>query len=47
MNITSGPCILRPPLLSRIKYDLNLEVVLKWRDIYTENIKSGVNETWS
>ncbi len=34
----SGPCILRPPLQPE-KYGLNLEVVLKWRDIYIENIR--------
>ncbi len=34
----SGPCILRPPLQPG-KYGLILEVVLKWRDINTENIR--------
>ena len=30
--------ILRPPLQPD-KYGLKLEVVLKWRDVYTENIR--------
>ena len=30
-----GPCILRPPE----KYGLKLKVVLKWRDIYIDNIR--------
>ncbi len=34
----SGPCILRPPLQPE-KYGLKLKVVLKWRDVYTENIR--------
>ncbi len=34
---SSGPCILRPPRQPE-KYGLKWEVVLKWRDIYTENI---------
>ena len=34
----SDPCILRPPLQPG-KYGLKLEVVLKWRDINTENIR--------
>ena len=34
----SGPCILRPPLQPD-KFGLKLEVVLKWRDIYIENIR--------
>ena len=34
----SGPCILRPPVQPEI-YGLKLEVVLKWRDIYIENIR--------
>ncbi len=34
----SGPCILRPPLQPE-KYGLKLQVVLKWRDIYIENIR--------
>ncbi len=34
----SGPCILRPPV-QLDKYGLKLEVVLKWRDIYTEKIR--------
>ncbi len=34
----SGPCILRPPLQPD-KYGLKVEVVLKWRDVYTENIR--------
>ncbi len=34
----SGPCILRQPLQPD-KYGLKLEVVLKWRDIYTESIR--------
>ncbi len=38
VSIYSGPCILRPPLQPD-KYGLKLEVVLKWRDIYTENIR--------
>ena len=33
----SGPCILRPPLQPE-KNGLKLEVVLKWRNIYIENI---------
>ncbi len=32
-----GPCILRPPVQEE-KYGLKLEVVLKWKDIYIENI---------
>ncbi len=32
------PCILRP-LVQPEKYCLKLEVVLKWRDIYVENIR--------
>ncbi len=36
--IYSGPCILRPPLQTD-KYGLRLEVLLKRRDIYTENIR--------
>ncbi len=34
----SGPCISRPPLQPQ-KYGLKWEVVLKWRDIYIENIR--------
>ena len=34
----SGPCILRTPLLPEI-VGLKLQVVLKWRDIYIENVK--------
>ncbi len=34
----SGPCILRPPLQPGI-FGLKWEVVLKWRDIYTENMR--------
>ncbi len=34
----SGPYILRPPLQPG-KYGLKLEVILKWRDINTENIR--------
>ncbi len=34
----SGLCILRPPLQPG-KYGLKLEVVLKWKDINTENIR--------
>ncbi len=37
-SLYSGPCILRPPLQPR-KYGLKLEVVLKWGDINTENIR--------
>ena len=36
--IYSGPCILRPPLRPQ-NFDLKLEVVLKWRDIYIENMR--------
>ncbi len=36
--VYSGPCILRPPLQAK-QYGLKLEVVLKWRDIYIENIR--------
>ncbi len=36
--VYSGPCILRPPLQPD-KYGYKLEVVLKWRDVYTENIR--------
>ncbi len=36
--IYSGPCILRPPFQLE-KYGLKWEVVLKWSDIYTENIR--------
>ncbi len=34
----SGPCILRPHL-SQKKYSPELKVVLKWRDIYIENVR--------
>ncbi len=34
----SGPCILRPSHQPEI-YGLKLKVVLKWRDVYIENIK--------
>ncbi len=34
----SGPCILRPPL-QPLNFGLKLMVVLKWRDIYIENIR--------
>ncbi len=34
----SGPCDLRPPIQPE-KYGLKLKVVLKYRDIYTENIQ--------
>ncbi len=37
--ISSGPCILKLPILPE-KYGLKLKVVLKWRDIYTENIST-------
>ncbi len=37
-NIYSHPCILRPSLQPE-KYGLELEVVLKWRYIYIENIR--------
>ncbi len=37
-QIYSGPCILRPPLQPE-RYGLKLKVVLKWRDIYIENIR--------
>ncbi len=33
-----GPCILTPHLQPE-KYGLKLEVVLKWKGIYTESIK--------
>ncbi len=33
-----GPCILRPPIQPE-KCALKLKVVLKWRDIYTEQIR--------
>ncbi len=33
----SVPCILRPPLQPE-KYGLKWEVVLKWKDIYIENV---------
>ncbi len=36
--ICSGPCILRPHVQLG-SYGLQLKVVLKWRDIYTENIR--------
>ena len=32
------PCDLRPPI-QPAKYGLKWKVVLKWRDIYTENIQ--------
>ena len=34
----SGPCILTTSLQPE-KYGLKLKVVLKWRDIYVENIR--------
>ncbi len=34
----SGPCHLRPPI-QPAKYGLKLKVVLKWKDIYAENIQ--------
>ncbi len=34
----SGPCDLRPPI-QLTKYGLKLKVVLKERDVYTENIQ--------
>ncbi len=34
----SGPCILRLPFQPE-KYGLKFDVVLKWRDIYFENIR--------
>ncbi len=34
----SGPCILRPPA-HPVKCGLKLKVVLKWRDLYIENIR--------
>ncbi len=36
-HIRSIPCDLRP-LIQPAKYGLKLKVVLKWRDISTENI---------
>ncbi len=33
----SDPCILKPPVKPE-EYGLKLEVVLKWKDIYIENI---------
>ncbi len=36
--VYSGPCDLRPPI-QPTKYGLKLKVVLKYRDIYTENIQ--------
>ncbi len=42
----SGPSILRPPLQPG-KYGLKLEVVLKWRDINTENIRVVSLTSWS
>ncbi len=33
----SSPCILRPPIQPE-KHGLKLKVVLKWKDIYIENI---------
>ncbi len=38
LTLCSGPCIIRPPLQPD-KYGLKLEVILKWMDIYTENIR--------
>ncbi len=37
LKIYSGPCILRPHVQPE-ECGLNLKVVLKWRDIHTENI---------
>ncbi len=36
--IYSGPCDLRPPI-QPAKYGLKFKVVLKYRDVYTENIQ--------
>ncbi len=36
--VYSGPHILRPPLQPE-HYGLKLKVVLKWRDVYIENIR--------
>ena len=36
----SGPCFLRPPIQPE-KHGLKLKVVLKWRDVYSQYIKSG------
>ncbi len=38
LNIYNGPCDLRPPI-QPAKYGLKLRVVLKQRDVYTENIQ--------
>ena len=37
IHMYSGPCILRPHVQPE-EYGLKLKVVLKWRDIYIENI---------
>ncbi len=42
--VYSGPCIIRQPIQPE-KYDLKFEVVLKWRDIYIENISSGFTDS--
>ncbi len=44
-SVYSGLCILRP-LVQPEKYGLNLKVVLKWGDIYSEHI-NGNTDGWS
>ncbi len=38
LSLYSGPCILRPITIQPEEYGLKLKMVLKWRDIYIENI---------
>ncbi len=39
----SGPCILRPHIQPE-KYGLKMKVILKWKDIYIENMSAVIDD---